>query len=134
MARVTLKELDEWLFRGLGGIVNMLVFRVQRDEGFNRNCKLMLDNEIKRLGEVKCEVDARQIKEHSPVVANYSVLDTWFVRSYTGINNWLRLRSEEGPPMDSANLDELQAHIDNIQRIVNRERARRNQDHAESPS
>lgn len=124
--KVSLRILDEWLFKGLGGIVNMLMTRITRDYGFSWHCKQMLDHEIRRLRQVQFEVDARQTKEEPPVKSPISVIDSWFTRSYEGINHWFDLRSREGPPMDSSSLNDLQKHITNMQEIVNRERVRRN--------
>lgn len=115
-----LSNLDEWLFKGLSGIVNMLVRRVGLDEPYNKNCKLMLDHEIKRLMEVKLQVDMRQ--GESITESPFSVLDVWFVKCYEGINHWFDLRGREGPKMNPSSLDDLQKHIDRMQEIVNRER------------
>lgn len=123
--RVTMKELDEWLFRGLGGVVNMMVTRCGYDIGYPKSCKMMVDNEAKRLLEIRERV-AANVGAGSEEPTVFTV-DTWFVRGYTGIGNWLSERAAEGPTIDPAVLDDLQAHIDKIQEIVDDHR-RRNQD------
>lgn len=121
--KVSLANLDEWLFKGLGGIINMLVRRVGLDQPFNKNCLRMVQNEVQRLVSVREQVDARQAKAKDEPTP-FSVLDTWFIRSYEGINHWLDLRSREGPPMDSSNIDDLQKHVDAMQVIIQNERRR----------
>ncbi len=130
---MNLQQLDEWLFKGLGGIVNMLIRRVGMEYPFNKNCQRMIQHEVQRLVDVREQVGSRQagpIAEESP----FCVLDVWFIRSYEGINNWLQIRSEKGPPMDSSSIDSLQTHITRMQEIVNHERARCNQHHTDAPS
>ena len=122
---MNLHDLDDWMFKGLGGIINMIVRRVGMDHSFGKNAKRMLDNEVRRLQEAKTEVDARQSAK-GEVVTPFCVIDTWFIRSYEGINHWFDMRTREGPPMDKLNLTELEAHILRMQEIVDNERARRN--------
>lgn len=117
-------EVDYWLARGFGGIVNILHTRVtQFKVGFSARVQRLVGMEARRLAELN---DAVQANPDTPHSGDCDVLciDRWFTRAFSGLDTYLAKRCEEGPRLGEETLQLMEGHACKIMDLVTKERCK----------
>lgn len=122
---IAMRELDFWLAKGFGGIINMLHTRItQIPAGFSSLAQKLMKQEVKRLNELNEAVQANDDRE-TKTPTDMVCLDNWFIKAFTGLDKYLEERSIDGPtPISPANLSEMEEHVERLQKVIEREKCR----------